>query len=218
MKNPIRVLIVDDHPIVRYGLRQLIELEDDMTVCGEAESAAEALNVVGDLDPDIVITDVSMEGRSGIELVRDLKERNAGLPVLVLSIHHEENYVERALKAGARGYLSKMEAPRMVVSAIRKAIAGEIFLCEGMATRLLMKVVARPPAGGERSPVGALSNRELEVLEMVGRGQGTKQIAEMLSLSINTIESHRRNIKQKLGIDTASELAKFATEWLLKHA
>jgi DNA-binding NarL/FixJ family response regulator len=156
-----------------------------------------------------------MEGRSGIELVRDLKERKADLPVLVLSIHRAEHYVERALEAGARGYITKTEAPKLMISAIRKALAGEIFLCEGMTTRVLTSFVTRPPSPGRKGPVACLSNRELEVFEMIGRGQGTKQIAEMLSLSINTIGSHRRNIKRKLNIDTAPELAKFAAEWLL---
>jgi DNA-binding NarL/FixJ family response regulator len=214
-EDRVRILLVDDHPIVRYGMRQLIETEEDMTVCGEAGSAEEGLSSAVELEPDLVIVDISMEGRSGIDLAEDLRRRRPGIPLLFLSIHDDTSYADRALKAGARGYLTKQEAPKLIVAAVRRVMAGEVFLCDRMATRLLKKLTARPSPAGDDSPVSSLSNRELEILEMIGRGRKPKQIAEALHLSIHTIETHRRNIKQKLDLDTASELADFAEGWLL---
>ena len=214
----IRILLVDDHPIVRYGMRQLIDVEEDMTVCGEAGETSEALEVIDGLGPDLAIVDISMKGRSGIELVRDLRDRSPDLPVLVLSVHQNEDYVERALKAGARGYVTKQEAPKLIVSAIRRVMGGEIFLCERMATRILSKLVGRPPSGSDGSPTALLSNREIEVFEMIGRGLGTANIAKTLSLSVHTIETYKRRIKGKLHIESASELTSFATGWLLRQS
>ncbi|MFC1672278.1 response regulator [Planctomycetota bacterium] len=217
-QGTIRILLVDDHPIVRYGMRQLIELEKDMTVCGEAGSVDEGLAAVEKHNPDLAIVDITMDGRSGIELARDLSSRRPDFPVLMLSIHDEMDYVERALKAGARGYLTKREAPKLIVSAVRAVMQGEMFVPDSMATKLLTKLVVRDRTDSDGDPTTCLSGRELEVFEMMGRGQGTRQIAEALHRSVNTIETHKRHIKQKLDIETASELASLATEWLLRQS
>lgn len=216
-KDKVRILIVDDHPILRYGLRRLIDAEEDMAVCGEAANAADGFEAVGNLKPDMVIVDISMKGRSGIELVKDVHARHAGLPLLMLSVHEEATYAERALRAGARGYIMKQRAPKLIISAIREVMAGEVFVCDKMATKLLAGIAAPQSSVSDDSPVACLSDRELEVLEAIGRGQGTKQISEAFHLSVSTIETHRRHIKQKLKLNTASELARFAAEWLLSQ-
>jgi DNA-binding NarL/FixJ family response regulator len=213
--RPLRVLLVDDHPIVRYGLRRLIDAENDMSVCGEAEGAEDCMEAVKGLEPDIALLDISLKEQNGITLAGDLKTSRPDLPLLMLSFHEDDDSVERALTTGARGYVTKHEAPEVIVSAIRRVMAGEIFLSDRMATRLLRKLAARPSAAGDDNPVSSLSNRELEILEMIGRGRGPRQIAEALHLSIHTIETHRRHIKEKLDLDTASALADFAEQWLL---
>ncbi len=208
-----RVAVIDDHPIVRRGLSELIAHQVDLTVCGEAEDAAGALKMIAEAGPDIAVVDISLKDSSGIELIKDLKIRFPDLLVLVLSMHDESFYAERVLRAGARGYVTKEEATESVIVAIRKLLDGEIYLSEKMASKMLSKFVDGPSEAGGL-PVDRLTDRELEVFELIGRGIGTRQIAENLHLSVKTIESHRENIKRKLKLDNATELLQHAVKWV----
>ncbi len=210
---PARVLLVDDHPIVRQGLAELIDQEPDLSVCGEAKSAAEAWQVIETSHPDIAIVDISLQDTSGIELIKDLKVRHPELPVLVLSMHDEGLYAERALRAGAKGYVMKEEATERLMAAVRRVHGGEMYLSERMSSRLLSKLVDGAHEIGS-SPMERLSDRELQVFELIGRGCGTRQIAEKLHLSIKTIESHREHIKSKLKLANSAELFQHATSWV----
>jgi DNA-binding NarL/FixJ family response regulator len=210
-RNKRTVLIVDDHPIVRQGLAQLIDQEKDLEVCGQAEDAHEAMQAIRQLHPDMVIVDISLKDTSGMELIKDLKIQYPDLPVLTLSMHDEAVYGERALRAGARGYVMKQEATAKVVTAIRRVLAGEVYVSEGMAAKMVSKLVG----GGTRtasSPADALSDRELEVFRMIGEGFGTREMAEKLHLSIKTIETYRAHIKDKLGLQDANELLRSAIQ------
>lgn len=207
-----RVLVVDDHPIVRQGIIQIISQEPDFTVCGEAESASAALQAIAALKPDVVLADLSLKESSGLELVKDVRVRWPDLPVLMLSMHDESIYAERVLRAGARGYLTKVEATERVIEALRMVLRGEIYLSSQMASRLVgMYVKGRPESTG--STVERLSDRELEVFNLIGQGLKTSQIAERLHLSVKTIESHRSNIKRKLNLDNATQLLQHAIQW-----
>ncbi|UCE61608.1 MAG: response regulator transcription factor, partial [Phycisphaerales bacterium] len=197
LRRPHKVLVVEDHPIVRQGLSELIEHESDLSVCGAVPSKSEALEVVGRSHPDIAIVDLSLQDTSGLELVKDIKAQFPHLPVLVLSMHDETLYAERALRAGARGYIMKEEATERVMTAIRKVLSGEVYLSEKMSSRLLSNIVSGP-AAGESSPVTRLSDRELQVFELIGRGMGTRKIANSLHLSVKTIETHKEHIKSKM--------------------
>ncbi len=208
-----RVLVVDDHPIVRQGLTQLINREGDLLVCGEADGTASALQAIETLRPDVVVADLSLQGPDGLELLKNLRGRDVAVPVVILSMHDESLYAERALRAGARAYLMKQEATETVLVAIRRVLAGEIYLSDRMASRLLRQFVRQSPSSGA-SPVDLLSDRELEVFGLIGRGKGTRQIAEELHLSIKTVESYRAHIKDKLEIATASELVRHAVQWV----
>ena len=195
-----RILIVDDHPIFRKGIAMLLEHERDIIICGEAETAAQAMGLVDQQDFDLVIADISLKDINGIELVKSLKALRPHLPVLVLSMHDESLYAERALRAGARGYLMKQAPPDQVVSAIRQMMLNNF-------------------VGGRsssKSSVEKLSDRELEIFELLGQGRGTSQIAYDLCLSVKTIEAHRSHIKTKLGITTAPELVRAAVEWVTR--
>jgi DNA-binding NarL/FixJ family response regulator len=207
------VLIVDDHPIVRQGLAQLINQEKDLEVCGQAEDAHEAMQAIRQLNPDMVIVDISLKDTSGMELIKDLKIQHPDLPVLTLSMHDEAVYGERALRAGARGYVMKQEAIGKVVTAIRRVLAGEVYVSEGMAAKMVSKLVG----GGARTaslPADRLSDRELEVFRMIGEGFGTREMAEKLHLSIKTVETYRAHIKDKLGLQDANELLRTAIQWV----
>jgi DNA-binding NarL/FixJ family response regulator len=208
-----RVLVVDDHPIVRQGLTQLIDREGDLRVCGEADCTAGALQAIETLRPDVVVADLSLQGPDGLELLKSLRGRDMAVPVVILSMHDESLYAERALRAGARAYLMKQEATETVLVAIRRVLAGEIYLSDRMASRLLRQFVRSTPSGSA-SPIDVLSDRELEVFVLIGRGHGTRQIAEELHLSIKTVESYRAHIKDKLDIPTASELVRHAVQWV----
>lgn len=212
-KNPTRVLIVDDHPLLRRGVGQLINNEKDMTVCGEAEDAHKALTAIQDYKPDIAVIDVSLGGTSGIELLKNIKVRWPKLLVLVLSMHDEAVYAQRALRAGAAGYIMKQEATERVLVAIRKILNGEVYLSERLGNRMLNTLVGgRASLSG--SPIEELSDRELEVFGLIGQGHGTRPIAEKLHLSVKTIESHRAHIKEKLGLKNATELVHHAIQWV----
>ena len=211
--NKREVLIVDDHPIVRQGLAQMINQEDDLHVCGQAEDAHEAMRAIRQLQPDMVTVDISLKESSGIELIKDIKVQYPNLPVLTLSMHDEGIYAERALRAGARGYIMKQEATEKVVTAIRRVLAGEVYVSEGMAAKMVSKLVSGPAdAGG--SPVDRLSDRELEVFRLIGAGYGTREMAEKLHLSIKTIETYRAHIKEKLDLVDANELLRTAITWV----
>jgi DNA-binding NarL/FixJ family response regulator len=207
-----RVLVVDDHPIVRQGLVQMITREPDMTVCGEAESATDALKAIAACMPDVAIVDLSLKGTSGLELLKDIKVRYPKLPVLVLSMYDESMYAERALRAGACGYMMKEEASEKVLMAVRSILAGQIYLSEAMASRLLHMAVAGR-TDGAAAPTERLSDRELEVFRLVGQGYGTSEIARQLHLSPKTVETYRAHIKEKLNLTTATELLQHAIKW-----
>jgi DNA-binding NarL/FixJ family response regulator len=207
------VLIVDDHPIVRQGLAQMIDQEHDLPVCGQAEDAHEAMRAIRQLRPDMVTVDISLKETSGIELIKDIKVRYPNLPVLTLSMHDEGIYAERALRAGAKGYIMKQEATEKVVTAIRRVLSGEVYVSDGMAAKMVSKLVAGPAEAGG-SPVDRLSDRELEVFRLIGAGYGTREMAVKLHLSIKTIETYRAHIKDKLDLVDANELLRTAITWV----
>jgi DNA-binding NarL/FixJ family response regulator len=207
-----RVLIVDDHPIVRQGLRRLIEQEDDLTVCGEAETTREAKTAIRELKPDVVIVDISLKQGDGIELVKDARAHYAQLPILVLSMHDETIYAERMLSAGANGYIMKQAASDQFLVALRRVLEGGIYVSEVVGNSMIQKFAS----GGayiSANPIDRLSNRELQILHMIGRGLSTRQAAEALNLSVKTVESHRQRIKRKLNLSTGSQLVQYAVNW-----
>ncbi len=208
-----KVLVVDDHPIVRQGLAQLIDREPDLAVCGEAASVNEARSAVKLLSPDVVIVDLSLEGSDGLELIKDIRNKRHDTPVLVLSMHDEGIYAERMLCAGANGYIMKQAASEQLLTALRRVLSGGVYVSESVGASM----IARFTAGGTRAtadPIERLSNRELQILNLIGQGNGTREIAESLNLSVKTIESHRQRIKKKLNIDTSPKLVQFAVNWL----
>ena len=208
-----KVLVVDDHPVVRQGMAQLISHEPDLTVCGEAGSVPEALKAIAACHPDVAVVDLSLKGASGLELLKDIKVRYPRLPVLVLSMADENVFAERALRAGARGYMMKEEAAEKVLEAIRCVMAGRIYLSDAMASRLLHQFVDGKSKAGA-SPVDGLSDRELEVFQLIGRGLGTGEIARQLHLSPKTIETYRAHIKNKMNLESATELLQHAIQYV----
>lgn len=208
-----RIYVVDDHPIMRRGYASLINREPDMEVYGEAGSAEEALKDIQEKNPDLAIVDVSLEGMNGIEMLKHLKVQKPDMPILVVSMHDETLYAERALHAGASGYIMKSEVGSTVVDAIRRVMKGSLYLSDEMSSKLLRPYFGRPK-DGVTSPLNTLSDRELEVFELVGRGLTTKGIAEALHISPKTVESHRARIKAKLGIDNTAQLRQRAVVWV----
>jgi len=208
-----RIMIVEDHPIFRLGLAELINQEEDLFVCGEAEDVTEALNKIGKLNPDMVIVDISLKGRNGIELIKDISRYFNALPVLVLSMHDESLYAERALLAGAKGYIMKQEASESIVKAIRCVIRGNVYASETIMSNILNRFANHPKVQLE---LDTLSDRELEVLQLMGQGLTTGDIAEKLNLSKKTIGTYRERIKDKLNLKNAAELIRFAVHWV-KH-
>lgn len=209
----IRIIIVDDHPIVRQGLAELINQEKDIEVCGQAEDAPQAMKTIRALKPDLVIVDVSLKKTSGIELIKDIKAQYPNLCVLTLSMHDESLYAERALRAGAKGYIMKQETTEKIVAAIHKILSGQLYISDRMSARMLRKLVV----GGtdlDSSPINRLSDRELEVFTLLGQGHGTRQISEQLHLSIKTIETYRSHIKEKLDLADSTELLQHAIQWV----
>lgn len=210
-----RVLVIDDHPIIRKGLTELIDAESDMEVCGQAEDTVAGLQAVATLSPDVAVVDLSLRHGDGLDLIRDIRAQFPDLPVLVLSMRDESLYAERALGAGAQGYIMKEAATTNVVGALRTVLAGQVYLSSKMSARLLGKFV-----GGrtdDAPPLAKLSNRELQVFERIGRGQGTRDIAEALHLSVKTIETYRANIKEKLQLTGAAELVQHAVQWFQRE-
>ncbi|HUI08362.1 MAG TPA: response regulator transcription factor [Verrucomicrobiae bacterium] len=207
-----RILIVDDHPLMRDGVRQRINRESDLAVCAEAATAAEALEAIPKQNPDMIIVDVAMVGKNGIELVKDLKVRHPRLPVIVLSVYDESLYAERALWAGARGYVMKQENADVLVQAIRRVRSGQVFVTERVSAKILNRVAG---GGGDEiaSPIDELSDRELEVFRLVGDGYGAHEIAARLHLSTKTVATHTEHIKRKLSLSSTRALARFAIHW-----
>lgn len=210
-----RILIVDDHPLMRRGLAELINNETDLSVCGEAEDAPTAMQMLKSTTPDIVTVDISLREGSGIELIKQLKASSPDIHTLALSMHDENLYAERAMRAGAKGYLSKDAPAAEVVSALRRVRDGKIYMSDRMADRVLRRMVDGRDAI-ETSPVDKLSDRELEVFELIGRGLGTRKIAEHLHLSVKTIETYRESIKAKLNLASSTELTRHAVQWALE--
>jgi len=208
-----RILIVDDHPIVRKGIADLVQQKPDLVVCGDADRVEDALPAIERLKPDLVIVDLSLKGVGGLELLKDLKIRHPEIPALVLSMHDETLFAERALRSGARGYVMKHEAVKELDHAIRRVLSGKIYLSQAMSDRLL-HMVSQGERVRDRSPIERLSDRELEVFEMIGRGLPMREIAKELHLSVKTIETHRAHIKEKLSITSAVQLVQHATQWV----
>jgi DNA-binding NarL/FixJ family response regulator len=208
-----RILLVDDHPIVREGLAELINRSGDLTACGEVGDAGEALQALEALRPDLAIVDISLGGVDGLELIKQARARWPSLPILVLSMHGEELYAQRVLRAGARGYIMKQEATRGVLTAIRQVLMGDVYLSPTMQAHLLRHAVGGESQRG-RLPIDTLTDRELAVLELIGGGRSTREIAQELKLSIKTIESYRDHIKRKLNLHSATRLIQYAVQWV----
>jgi len=212
-ENKTNILIVDDHPIVRQGLAELVNHEHDLVVCGQAEDVHQAMKAIKELRPNMAVVDISLKETSGLELIKDINAQYPDLPVLALSMHDESLYAERALRAGARGYIMKAEATEKVVMAIRKILSGDIYISDKMAAKMMLKLVGSKTEVSA-SPVERLSDRELEVFHLIGQGFGTRQISERLCLSIKTIETYRAHIKEKLNLADAVELLQHAIQWV----
>jgi DNA-binding NarL/FixJ family response regulator len=207
-----RILVVDDHPIVRQGLALLINREPDLVVCGEAEEAIGAMHVLASARPDVLIVDISLTGPDGLDLLKNIRITHPTLPVLILSMHEESIYAERALRAGANGYIMKQEATEKVLVAVRRILSGEIYVSDRVANKMLKHYITG--SGTLRnSSIADLSDRELEVFRLIGDGHGTRQIAEELHLSIKTVESYQAHIKEKLSLRSARELMQHAIQW-----
>lgn len=209
--NRCQVFIVDDHAVVREGLTKLINQEADMRVCGEAEDGPAAMNRLLTMQPDLAVVDISLAASNGLELIKGMKLRYPAMPVLIFSMHEESIYAERALRAGASGYIMKSEAPTVLITAIRKARQGKIHLSDKMTEQLLYKAIHKHDTGAEDS-IGSLSDREFQVFQLIGKGIASRQIAQQLNLSIKTIDAFRENIKRKLGLGSAAELTRYAIE------
>jgi len=213
LKDKSKVLVVDDHPVVREGLTCLIDEEEDMVVCGTSEDMPQAIKAIQSLGPDIVTVDISLKDASGLELIKVIKAQFPHLPVLALSVHPERYYAERAIRAGARGYITKREATGDIIAAIREILDGGIHLSQEMTERLLRNVVGQDKSDIEISPIDRLTDREFEVFTLLGQGQGTRQIAERLHVSVKTVETYRLRITEKLDLENASELLRSAFQW-----
>lgn len=207
-----KILIVDDHPILRKGLAMVIDQEPDLVVAGEAEDVPGGLDMIEAVKPDVVIVDISLPGVDGIELIKTMKLKYRDLPALVVSMHDETLYAERALRARARGYIMKQEAVDKVLVAIRKVLKGEIFVSDRITTKMVETLISGD-AKGASTPLDLLSNRELTVFRLIGQGFKTSQIADKLHLSVKTIESYRSHIKEKLRLSTGNDLMKYAIQW-----
>jgi DNA-binding NarL/FixJ family response regulator len=211
-----RILLVDDHAVVRYAMTQLISRQPDMEVCGEEEGAARAMTAIATLKPDLIIADISLKDSSGLELMRNIKAQYPKLQILVFSVLEEVVYAEIAFRAGATGYLMKGEPMDRVLLAIRQVLSGEIYVSEQQAVMMLQKQIRGQVEGGA-SPQDVLSDRELEVFQAIGHWKGTRQIAGELHLSIKTIEYYREQVKKKLGLKTGAELTRAATAWVQRE-
>ena len=213
MAKPVTFLVVDDHPVFRQGLVALIRSSEGYEVCGEAGSAAEAVGAIHRVVPDLALVDISLVGQNGLDLVRTLKAAQPSMLILIISMHDEVVYAERALKAGARGYVMKQEAASVMLDAIRTVLSGKIYVSAAMRDRLLETMFNRREEN-EAPSVERLSDRELEVLERIGQGYGAAEIAKMLNLSVKTVNAYRDHIKEKLHVQGAGDLRRFAVKWV----
>ena len=216
-KKRARVLIVDDHPAVREALAMRIGRQPDLEVCGEAADMSEALRLVADTQPDVAVVDISLKTGCGIDLIKRIKDRNDTVRMLVWSTHSESLYAERALRAGALGYINKDQATDKIVEAIRRVLEGKVYLSDAMTETMLHRTVGEGRKEVTRSPLDALANRELEVFRLIGQGVKTAEIAERLHLSVKTIETYRDRIREKLDLSDGTELAHYATKWMLEN-
>jgi DNA-binding NarL/FixJ family response regulator len=212
-----RILIVDDHPLVRLSLREFIRREKDLEVCGEAEDREQALAAAEATKPHLAIIDLTLKSSNGMELIKDLRDRHPDIHILVLSMHDETIHAERAIRAGARGYITKQEATTKVMVAIRQILNGEIYWSERAAARVASKI-AGPARGMADSPVDCLTDRELQVFEMIGAGKSTRQIAASLHIDVSTVETYRARIKEKLNLKDSLALLQFAIRWQIGNA
>src|SRR5881296_2752136 len=206
-----RIVIVDDHPLFRKGLEELIQSDDSFAVCGEAGNAAEAMDVIRKLSPELAIVDLSLPGANGIELIKNIRAEFPKLPILVLSMHDESLYALRALRAGAQGYVMKQEALENVINAIREVLAGRPYLSHDMSAKLITNFAS---GSNQANPTDKLSDRELEILELFGKGRDVHEIARALHISAKTVETHRAHIKEKLNLKNARQVTRFAVQWL----
>jgi DNA-binding NarL/FixJ family response regulator len=211
-ENRARILIVDDHALIRRGLEQIVNEQHDLEVCGEAESETEALEAIGALKPDLAIIDLSLGEKNGIDLIGSIKSKAPEIPILVLSMHEETFHAERALRAGAQGYIMKGGSLDNLKAAIRKVIGGDVYLSDKMTSMMARRLVGDNPQAF-KSPLSVLSDRESRVFELIGEGYGPSEIASKLHLSVKTIETYRSNIKEKLNLESATALRQFAIQW-----
>ena len=207
-----QILIVDDHPMTRAGLTHLINHQADTVICGEAENAADALDLLAASQPDLMLIDITLPGKSGLELIKDVKAIRPDLPILVISMHDESLYADRVLRAGARGYITKHEGGEKLIGAIRRVLSGKIYVSESMSAHIL-EIFSGGQPGTDRSSIQNLSDREFEVFQALGEGLSSHEIAKKLHLSAKTVDAHRANIKTKLKINTTAELISFAARW-----
>jgi DNA-binding NarL/FixJ family response regulator len=207
-----RIFVVDDHPIVRQGLALLINRETDLAVCGEAEDAQTAMQSIATAKPDVMVVDISLNGPDGLDLLKEIRTRYPDLPVLILSMHDESIYAERALRAGAQGYIMKQEATEKVLVALRRILTREIYVSERIANRMLQRYIGNRGSGRPAS-IADLTDRELEVFRLIGEGHSTRRIAEELHISVKTVESYQAHIKEKLSLRSARELVQHAIQW-----
>ncbi len=213
----IKILIVDDHPVLRRGLAQLINLEKDLVACGEADNIQSALELMKTSKPNLVMVDLSLKNESGLELIKDIKARHPEVLMLALSMHDESFYAERVLRAGAKGYIMKQQATDQVLLAIRRILGGEVYLSDAISSKILRNFTGEN-SKKTASPVENLSDRELQVYRLIGTGLGTRQIAEKLSRSVKTVETYREHIKLKLDLKDSSELVQSAIQWLQSNS
>lgn len=216
-KKRARILIVDDHPAVREALALRIGRQPDLEVCGEAADTTEALSLIGETRPDVAVVDISLKTGNGIDLIKRIKDRNDLVRILVWSMHSELLYAERALRAGALGYVNKDQATDTIVAAVRRVQEGKVWLSEAMAERMLQRAVGGGRQEARCSPLDALADRELEVFRLIGQGVKTVEIAERLHLSVKTVETYRDRIRQKLDLDDGTKLAHYATQWVQEN-
>lgn len=216
MSEQARIVIVDDHPIVRHGVSRLLNREEDLIVSGEAENTATAIQLLEEDLPDVVLVDLVLDGESGLDLIHAIRERWPHLPVLVVSMHDAPDYLERVLKAGAQGFVNKKESIQRLADAIRRVLSGKVYIGENMMDVLARSLASDDDNEGDKR-VSELSEREMEVLELIGQGYRPRQIAETLHVSPKTVNSHRENMKRKLDLDSTSELDRFAIRWFTEQ-
>jgi DNA-binding NarL/FixJ family response regulator len=215
--NRKRILLVDDHAVVRFGIAQLINRQTDLVVCDEEEDARKALDAITRLKPDLIIADLSLKDSSGLELIRNIKAQFPALPILVVSVHDETVYAEIAFRAGALGYLMKQEALEKIVTAIRRVLAGSVYVSDALGAKMLQNQVRGGQTDVQQPAIKSLSDREVEVFHLIGQWKKTKEIAGELHLSVKTVEYYREQIKRKLNLKDASELTQYATAWVQRE-